>query len=298
MRVLILSGGISAEREVSLRSGKAVDEALRAAGYETRQFDPADPTGSLTDAIKGCDIVFPALHGTGGEDGTIQTQLEHLNIPYVGSGIYTSELCFDKWKYRNLLIDHGIAVAAGELVDAQGFAISPLIDQPFVLKPQMGGSSIDTILVRDPENYDYSTIDSVFAKYPTLLLERLIDGTELTVGVVGKKALPVIEIIPPQGAEFDYENKYNGATQELCPPKHISAQHQKQAQELALRIHNLCGCQEMSRTDMMLTDSGDLFVLETNTIPGLTDQSLLPKAAKLAGMDMKKLVKKLIKDAL
>lgn len=298
MRILVLSGGSSDEREVSLRSGKNVRRALVAAGYETSHYDPADSDISLQKAVEGCEAVFFALHGSGGEDGTTQAYLERLGVPYVGSGIYASELCFDKWNYRALLASHGLPIAAGELVDAENFRNSPLITRPFVLKPPKGGSSIDTILVRDVGNLPWERIELDFKKHRQLLLEELIEGTEITVGVVGTTSLTVIEIIPPANAEFDYENKYNGATQELCPPLHVSDDIQRQAQSLALRIHQLCDCKGMSRTDMMINNAGELIVLETNTIPGMTEQSLLPKAAQTDGISMPQLVDSLVKDAL
>jgi D-alanine-D-alanine ligase len=298
MRILVLSGGTSDERDVSLRSGTNVTEALERAGYETKQYDPGLSEISLLKAIEECDVVFSALHGSGGEDGTMQSQLERLGIPYVGSNVYASELCFDKWNYRALLQSHDLPVARGELVDAETFWKSDLITRPFILKPPKGGSSIDTILVRNPDTIDREAIEADFKKHRQLLLEELIEGTEITVGILGNSVLPVIEIIPPENAEFDYENKYNGASQELCPPQHVSDSVQEKAQALALRIHELCDCKGMSRTDMMINDAGDLFVLETNTIPGMTKQSLLPKAADTGGINMPQLVDRLVKDAL
>lgn len=298
MRILVVSGGSSDEREVSLRSGANITEGLIAAGYETSQYDPATSDISLKKAVEGCDVVFSIMHGSGGEDGTFQTQLERLGIPYVGSGVYASELCFDKWNYRALLQSHGLPVAPGELVDAETFWTSELIKQPFVLKPPKGGSSIDTILVRDVSLLDKVAITTDLTKHHQLLLEQLIVGTEITVGVLGATVLPVIEIIPPEHAEFDYINKYNGATQELCPPVHVSQDIQTKAQTLALRIHELCDCSGFSRTDMMVSATGELFVLETNTLPGMTTESLFPKAAATHGIDLATLVDTLVKDAL
>jgi D-alanine-D-alanine ligase len=297
-KVLVIYGGSSDERDVSLRSGASINNALKSAGYETRFYDPGDSVESLSEAVKGCDVAFPALHGLGGEDGTIQLQLERLHIPYVGSAVSSSELCFDKWNYRDLLAKHNIPMARGELVDASLFQHSAIAQKPYVLKPPKGGSSIDTILAHTPNTVDQEVITSIFAKHRQLLLEELIQGTELTIGILGDIPLPVIEIIPPAGKDFDYENKYNGATQELCPPEHVSSEIQKTAQELALRVHQLTGCRDFSRTDIMCDKDGNLFLLETNTIPGMTDQSLFPKMARTAGIEMPELCKQLVEMAL
>jgi D-alanine-D-alanine ligase len=175
---------------------------------------------------------------------------------------------------------------------------NPLFGKSFVLKPIEGGSTLDALIARTPSPEKLEEAKQLLKKYDKMLLEELIFGIEITVPVLGNKALPVIEIIPPADKEFDYENKYNGASQELCPPQNVSDEIQKRAQELAERIHKLCGCNDMSRTDMIIDESGELFVLETNTIPGLTDQSLFPKAAAEAGHSMSELVDILVKSAL
>jgi D-alanine-D-alanine ligase len=292
--VTVLCGGTSAEREVSLRSGAAVAEALKAAGYEVTVLDPAV---SSLDKMTACDAVFPALHGTGGEDGAIQSALEEANARYVGSDSTASRLCFDKWQYRQHITAAGLLMPEGALVQAQTYHEHRLAAQPYVLKPVAGGSSIDTFIIRDPEHPPHG-IAEVFTRYPTMLMEQLIVGTELTVGVLNNQALPVIEIIPPKDSEFDYTNKYNGATRELVPPKHVSGDLQRRAQALALQAHQFTGCRDLSRTDIMLNKKGQLYVLETNTLPGLTNQSLLPKAARAAGLDMPALCKQLVEMAL
>lgn len=297
-KIVVLSGGISDEREVSLRSGAAVTNALQTAGYAVSQFDPRHGIAGLLSSLDDDTVVFPVLHGKGGEDGTIQAELEAKNARFVGSDSKASALCFDKWEYFKFLEDKSILLPKTELVDQDEFEASGLTNQPFVLKPVDGGSSIDTFIVRDPENYNYKAIEEAFDRHDRMLLQELIEGQELTVGVLGESALPVIEIIPPSGAEFDYENKYNGATIELCPPQTIPGPTQREAQNLALKIHNLTGCRDFSRTDFIMTEAGKLYVLETNTIPGMTDQSLLPKAAYVAGLVMPDVVDQLVKAAL
>jgi D-alanine-D-alanine ligase len=293
-RVLVLSGGDSDEREVSLRSGQAVANALQAAGYEVVTADARDAETSL----QNIDVVFPALHGLGGEDGQIQSLLEARGLPYVGSDSAVSALCFDKWRWRELVGRQNVALAAGALVSAGDVQQHPLASQPFVLKPSDGGSSIDTFIVRDPASADWQGIVSSFSRHPQMLIEALAPGTEITVGVLDEQALPVIEIVPPESGEFDYENKYNGATRELCPPETIDVMVQQAAQELAASVHKMCGCRDLSRTDMIVGPDGSLTVLETNTIPGLTEQSLFPKAAAVAGLNMGRLCDQLIQMAM
>lgn len=296
--VIVLAGGTSDEHEVSVRSGAAVARALAAAGYEVTTLDPANGLEQFLPKLQAADAIFPALHGAGGEDGELQKFLEAHKIRYVGADSQASALCFDKARYADLLMEHGIVTPATEVADQAHFEHSALRQRPFVLKPNDGGSSIDTFIVREPTRVDVAAIKQAFQRHRTMLLQALIEGIEITVPVVGSKALPVIEIIPPAGGEFDYENKYNGQTQELCPPKHVGAAVQKQAQALAEHIHHLTGCRDMSRTDFIVTPAHALYVLETNTIPGLTGESLLPKAAHAAGMDMAALCDRLMACAL
>lgn len=295
MQVHVLCGGTSAEREVSLRSGAAVAKALGVAGYDVEILDPATATMEQTIA---CDVVFPVLHGAGGEDGVLQAELEKHGAKYVGSDSVASKLCFDKWSYRQLAKRSGLPLAPGTLVQLSAYAAHPLAKKPYVLKPLTGGSSIDTYIVRDPTAAPREQIADTFSRYPTMLMEQLIVGTELTVGILDKIPLPIIEIIPPKSEEFDYENKYNGATQELCPPEHVSKEVQHAAQKLALVAHTLTGCRDFSRTDIMCDKNGKLYLLETNTIPGMTGQSLLPKMAAQAGILMPELCKQLVEMAL
>lgn len=298
LKIVVLAGGNSDEREISLRSGAAVAEALETAGYEVAVLDPAEGLGSLLQKLSEATVVFPALHGIGGEDGTVQKFLEEHDIKYVGSDSQSSALCFDKARYTERLKDRGILVPNTELVNLREFQDSALSKKPFVLKPNDGGSSIDTFIVRSLAETDDRVIQAAFARHKKLLLQELINGIEITVAILGNEALPTIEIIPPPAGEFDYENKYNGQTQELCPPKSVSPASQQTAQELSLKIHRLCGCRDMSRTDIIIAKDGRQYLLETNTIPGLTNESLLPKAAAMAGCNMPELCDRLVRLAL
>jgi D-alanine-D-alanine ligase len=297
-RVLVLAGGNSDEREVSLRSGASVVAALTQAGYEVTTADPAAGLVSLLPALQTADVVFPVLHGLGGEDGELQQFLEQHDISFVGSDSRSSALCFNKASYAKLLDKNDILIPKTQLVTYEEYSRSSWVKQPFVLKPNDGGSSIDTFIVRDITQKDDEAIREAFERHQQLLLQPLISGSEITVAVVGQKSLPVIEIVPPADQEFDYANKYNGATQEICPPEHVGQADQSSAQALAEQIHRLCGCRDMSRTDFIISEDGQIYVLETNTIPGLTDQSLLPKAAAVAGIPMVSLCKQLVEAAL
>lgn len=282
MNILLLVGGRQGEHEVSLRSGQAVARAFDALGYEYTQADPGDPNFDLDKSLAGVDLVFLALHGRGGEDGGLQAELEKRAIRFTGAGSEASHLCSDKWVYKQLLAKEDIPTPKGDLVTIHDMN-SPLFKKPYVLKPCDEGSSLDTHIVRKPNADELADDKRLLENHEEMLLEELIEGTEITVGVLGDEALPIIEIIPPEGREFDYHNKYNGETQELCPPQHVSEELQDQAKLLALRIHRLTGCRVMSRTDIMIDSDGDLFVLETNTLPGMTEQSLYPKMGLTAG---------------
>jgi D-alanine-D-alanine ligase len=288
MKVLVLLGGNSSEREVSLRSGQAVSAALKETGHEVVEYDPKQGYEGLESFVGKVECVFPILHGKGGEDGTIQAELEELGFKYLGADAKVSKICFDKQQFKNELKKLSILTPKSEIVTTNSIQHSPLVQKPYVLKPLDGGSSLDTFIIRDIANNSYNS--DVFDHYQLMLLEELIEGTEITVPVLGNQPLPIIEIIPPQGKEFDYENKYNGSTQELCPPRHVSAEKQKESQLLAERVHNSVGVRHLSRTDVIVDEGGALWVLELNTIPGMTPQSLFPKAAAVAGLNMQQLV--------
>jgi D-alanine-D-alanine ligase len=292
MKVLVLLGGVSNEREVSLRSGTSVRDALTDNGHEVYIYDPQQGYEELKKYIGKVDCVFPILHGRGGEDGTVQAELEKLGFKYLGSSSQVSQVCFDKSKFKEILNKLSILTPQSEIVTKLSIGASTLLRSPYVLKPLNGGSSLDAFIIRDPSNRTYDP--RIFDHYQVMILEQLIEGTEITVPVLGESALPVIEIIPPKGEEFDYENKYNGATQELCPPLHVEDAKQQEAQRLSERIHKEVGARHLSRTDIILDREGKLWVLELNTMPGLTDQSLFPKAAHVAGMSMSQLVQKLL----
>lgn len=293
-KIIVLCGGTSSEREVSLRSGNAVAAALKEAGHDVTVLDTDCPDA----ALQTCDVVFPVLHGVGGEDGKTQARLEALQLPYVGSNSESSRLCMDKSSYRLALGSQGFLFPAGGRFSYESYAASELCHKPHVVKPIDGGSSVDTYIVRDMTRYDEATVRQLFEQYGDMIVEELIVGDEVTVGVLGEEALPIIEIIPPQNEEFDYENKYNGKTQELIPAVHVKTTDQLAVQDLALKAHKAAGCRDFSRTDFIISNDGRYYLLETNTIPGMTAQSLFPKMAAAIGLDMPALCDTLIKMAL
>lgn len=293
MKVLVIYGGNSSERDISLLSGVNIGEALTAAGHTVRFYDPSTGISSLSKNLRGIDVAFPILHGKGGEDGMIQQALELEAAAYVGSNATVSATCFDKW--QTIQKASNILFPKTELVSWQSVTESSLIKQPFVVKPRAEGSSIDTFIVHDPSDFDIAKLQPIFERYNNeLLLEECIVGQEVTVGVLDTQPLPVVEIIPPVGQEFDYSNKYNGATAENCPPKIIAKSLQERAQAIALELHTIMGCRHFSRTDMIIDKAGKIFVLEINTLPGMTKESLFPRAAAAAGLPTNKLVDKLV----
>lgn len=292
MKVIVLSGGDSPEREVSLRSGKAVLDALRKAGFETENYDPADGLIFLNGISDG--IIFPILHGAGGEDGSIQIELEKRHLRFLGADSEASRICFDKSLTRKRLQAHDIPMAEGTVVTKETYEAHPLTKKPHILKVARGGSSIGTLFVRDPRASDAEKVDEIFDLDDLAILEELVEGIEITVPILDTEALPVIEIRPPSDGEFDYENKYNGQTAELCPPESVGQRIQTAAQRLAEQVHQVTGCRHLSRVDIIVRPDGRMVVLEINTLPGMTDQSLYPKSALAAGLDFPALMTRFV----
>lgn len=292
MHYIVLGGGISPEKDVSNRSAGAVVSALESLGHTIELIDPAvAPTEDIIKAASDSNGVFPILHGIGGEDGSIQKHLEDAHIPYFGPSVQSCDATFDKTVFKSILEENNIPTPHWNVINAQQLEGEPLAKKPFVLKPISGGSSIDTFIIRALP-YDEAPLIEALDRYGTMLIEEFIEGSEITVGVLEDSALPVVEIIPPLDQEFDYENKYNGATQELCPPQNVSLELQDQASALAVQTHTITRCRHLSRTDMLIDTHGNLFVIDTNTIPGLTNQSLYPKASAAAGYDWLALVER------
>jgi D-alanine-D-alanine ligase len=340
LKVAVLMGGRSAEREVSLNTGRQVLNALDPAKYDVYALDTATglkslpaardgerPVGLLTTGADGetvtaltqlpqldvsqrPDVVFIALHGPGGEDGTVQGFLEMLGIPYTGSGVLASALAMDKVRCKALLSTESITLAPDivfEKHDAprirrSGQEVARKLGFPVIVKPSRQGSTYGCTVVESEEQVR-PALEEAFRYDDTVLVEQRLTGTEITVAVIGNReltALPIIEIVPPSGF-FDYESKYSQeegkAAQEIVPAR-IPEDVAREATEIALACHRLLGCRGMSRTDMFVTEDGDIVTLEVNTIPGMTATSLLPKAAKAAGIEFPDLMDRLIQYAL
>ena len=298
--IALLSGGISSEREVSLNSGNQVFDALDKEKYTIRRYDPKTDLPRLVAEAGDIDFALIILHGPFGEDGTVQGMLDLLGIPYQGAGVLGSAVAMNKLTSKRLYEKAGIPTPAYMVATADRPVTAELVAKtigfPVVVKPAQCGSSIGLSIVRDADALA-EALKTGFRHDHTLLVEDCIEGTELTGGVIGNaglKALPLIEIVPGEGyAFFDYNAKYlPGATTEICPAR-VSEDVTARAQTLAVKAHEALFLRGYSRTDMMLRGE-DLFVLETNTIPGMTRTSLFPQAAAVAGMSFSQMLDRLI----
>ncbi len=288
-KVAVLLGGRSAEREVSLSSGAAVLAALKRSGVDAYAFDPA--VQNLQALVEeGFDRVFIALHGRYGEDGTVQGALELLGIPYTGSGVMASALGMDKWRSKLVWQAGGVAIPDYALLDERSdwAAVVRQLGLPLFVKPANEGSSVGISKVKAvselPDAY------RVAAKHdPLVLAESFIGGGEYTVAILGERALPVIKI-EPANEFYDYDAKYlRNDTRYLCPSG-LSVEQEAQMQQLAIKSFALIGGRGWGRVDFLLNEAGKIYVLEANTSPGMTDHSLVPMAAKQAGMSFEQLV--------
>ncbi len=286
--ITVLGGGNSTEREVSLKSARSVELALKKSGYAVTSIDITEI--SSIDKIDPTSIVFPILHGANGEDGKIQLLLEKGGYAFLGSGSKSSRSCFNKTITKSILKKGGIPVAEGNEVTKDEYWTHYLRHKPHVLKTGEGGSSIGTYIVANPSKVDKEKVDAVYGFGQKAIIEELIVGVEVTVPILDFTALPVIEIIPPINEDFNYDNKYNGRTSEICPATGISKLLQEDAQGIAEDVHKLMGCRHLSRVDMIIKPDGRIIVLEINTIPGMTNQSLYPLGAKVYGLDFKSLM--------
>jgi D-alanine-D-alanine ligase len=305
LTVALLAGGKSAEREVSLKSGDQVFNALDKNKYNIWRYDPRDDLVRLAQDCSRIDVALIILHGRMGEDGTIQGLLDSLGIPYQGSGVLGSAIAMNKILSKQLYVQAGIATAPYVVVDCAqpdgGMkTILETLGLPVVIKPEHEGSSIGLSIVKREADLA-GALELAYRYDRRCLVERYIAGTEITGGVLGNdslEALPLVEIIPGDQYEFfDYTAKYTpGASHEICPAR-VSEEVTHRARDLALRAHRALWCRGYSRTDMIVSGD-DIFVLETNTIPGMTQTSLLPQAAAAAGISFPALLDRLIHLAL
>ena len=295
LRVAVLMGGLSSEREVSLRSGKAVKAALERLGYHTIPVDVQEDVAEVLRREKP-DVAFNTLHGKYGEDGTIQGVLEFLRIPYTGSGVAASALAMDKLISKRLLMQEGIPVAPYQVVrfsDLDEASLGkPSFDFPVVVKPRAEGSSVGISLVKSIETLG-PALESAFGYDDTVLIEKFIPGREIHIGVLEQQVLGAIEVKSSNDI-YDYEAKYTaGKTQYILEPD-LDKQALEQMAMYALRALDAFGCEGATRVDFILGDDGVPYMLELNTLPGMTELSLLPKIAAQSGRSFEEFVESIL----
>ena len=302
LHVAVLMGGWSAERQVSLVTGKGVAEALESRGHRVTTID-MDRDVALRLAEVKPDVVFNALHGTPGEDGTVQGMMDLMGLKYTHSGVETSVIAIDKELTKMVLVPHGIRMPEGRIVESESLHAADPMARPYVLKPVNEGSSVGVAIVTDQGNYGNPIgrdVEGPWKQFDRLLAEPFVRGHELTVAVLGEEALAVTELKPTQGF-YDYDAKYtDGLTQHVCPAE-IPDDIRDQAMDMALRAHRLLGCRGASRSDFRWDDeqgADGLFLLEVNTQPGMTPLSLVPEQARIRGIDYAELVERIVRAAL
>ncbi len=291
-KIAVLMGGPGSEREVSLATARGVTKALRSLGAEVVDIDVRDENFQLPQDV---DLAFLTIHGTFGEDGRIQKILEDRGVHYTGDGVEESRLTFDKIRSKEKFRAHGVRTPQWEVMQP---GQRPTIALPIVVKPPREGSTVGVVIVKNASELEAAMAEA--AKYDReLLIEKFVPGRELTIGILGDQALPVLEIIP-KGGFYDFATKYpflnpqSGASAEhVCPAK-IDSAKTKEIQELALRAFRALGLQVYARVDVILSETGEPFVLEANTIPGMTEASLLPEAATAAGISYVDLCRRII----
>ncbi len=302
MKVAVLMGGWSAEREVSLMSGAGVADACERLGHEVVRVDMDRNVAQVLAAIRP-DVVFNALHGTPGEDGSVQGMLDLMQIPYTHSELTTSVISIDKVLTKMYLTPHGIRLPGGHVVESESLYLGDPLPRPYVLKPVNEGSSVGVAIVTASGNYGDPIgrdVAGPWQEFDELLAEPFIRGRELTTAVLGDRALAVTELKPKSGF-YDYDSKYtDGMTEHVCPAN-IPEDIAQACLDMALKAHRVLGCKGTSRSDFRWDDEKGvegLFLLEVNTQPGMTALSLVPEQAKYLGISYDQLVQTILEDAL
>jgi len=302
MHVAVLMGGWSNERPVSLMSGNNVADALEKLGYQVSRIDMDRNVAQVLTGLRP-DVVFNALHGVPGEDGSVQGMLDLMGIPYTHSGMVTSVIAIDKELTKQCLVPAGIPMPKGTILDSESLYAADPLPRPYVLKPLNEGSSVGVAIVTDDSNYGNPIARDAkgpWQEFDRLLAEPFIKGRELTVAVLGDKALCVTELKPKSGF-YDFDAKYtDGLTEHICPAE-IPADIAQYMLDTALRAHQLLGCKGASRSDFRWDDAAGMdgvFVLEINTQPGMTPLSLVPEQARHVGISYEQLVDIIVKEAL
>ncbi len=293
LRITVMLGGPSAEREVSLRSGTAVAQALRTLGHEIHELDPKTDDWELP---PGEEVVFLALHGSYGEDGTVQRRLDKLGVPYTGCDAESSRIAFDKFLSKQRFVAAGVPTPSFELITSPNASWPMGWNPPVVLKPVRQGSSVGLQFVERVSDWARA-LGETMRFDSQVLLEEKIAGRETTVGILSGKPLPIVEVRPHTGV-YDYQSKYTaGATEYLCPAP-FDAKTTASIQTAALGAFAAIGGRDYSRVDIMVRPGGEPLVLEVNTLPGMTETSLLPKAAAALGLGYAELCQSMVELAL
>jgi D-alanine-D-alanine ligase len=288
-------GGVSAEREISLKTGQAVLKSLKRMGYDAAAVDSKD--GNLAEDLKKkkIQVAFIALHGGAGEDGSVQGMLEALGIPYTGSGVLASALAMDKEASKKIFLYHKLPVPEFVVV-RKGERPEIKFPLPWVVKPATEGSSIGVRMVEEGSGVG-SALHAALKLSDRALVERRVYGKEVQVGILSGRVLGSVEVRPKKLDFYSYEAKYtSGATEYILPPE-LGKGALQRAEHVGLAAHNALGCKGATRVDLIVDKSGSPFVLEVNTIPGMTETSLLPKIARLRGLDFDALVTRILKEA-
>lgn len=293
--IAVMMGGFSSEREVSLRSGTAVSNALKSSGYKVKDIDVKSENIPELENPE-FDIAFLAMHGKFGEDGTLQKILDEHNIIYTGSGVEASRNAMDKFITKELFIKNNISTAPYKKINITATDKKIPFGYPVVIKPCNEGSSVGVSIVKEPENLD-NALNEAFKYDKNVIIEKYIEGREVTVGILGDRALSVIELRPKQKF-YDYKAKYEDTETEYISNPDFTEDVLKEIQSEGLKAHNSLGCSGVSRVDMIYSIDKEIMVLEVNTIPGLTERSLLPKSADAIGIKFPDLCKKGIEEAL
>ncbi len=292
-KVGVLLGGISAEREISLMTGTAVCEALRERGYAITPIE-LDTSGAWMVQVRETDVVFIALHGKFGEDGVVQAVLELLGVPYTGSGVLASALAMNKPMAKRIWQVHGLPTAAWQVIERESsWQLS--LPYPVVVKPSAEGSSVGVSIVRSPETF-HSGLAEAFRYDPQVLVEAYIPGQEVTVGILGEEALGAMEVIA-KGEFHSYEVKYTAGREEFILPAPLPPPVYERVLKVALTAHQALGCSGYSRVDTRVNAQGEVFLLEVNSLPGLTSLSYLPRIAAHAGLNYGDLVEAILQRA-
>jgi len=293
LAITVMLGGPSAEREVSLRSGGAVAQALRSLGHDVTELDPKLPDWKLPPKTQ---VVFLALHGTYGEDGTVQARLDELGVPYTGCGPEASRIAFDKVLTKQRCLEAGIPTARFTVIETEGASWPMGWQPPVVLKPVRQGSSVGLQFVERVSDWSKALAEAMLFDNRVLMEEKIV-GRETTVGILDGTPLPLVEVRPKQGV-YDYVTKYtSGASEYLCPAP-FDAETTERIQSAALAAFKSIGGRDYARVDVMVRATGEPVVLEVNTLPGMTETSLLPKAAAAAGLSYADLCQRMVDLAL